>query len=655
MPRIEKKTRNKIFQLIKSLGSIWGYKPQENYEPRIDEVEFLSRIWPLREMSSSDPRFINAAEDARQHLINNNDWDDDYTFLDRFRLLDCSEDEFIKFVNTVISKDVRFDESETEAYVTSLEKILPSGYAFIESIDDDGDKLFVLTANEANDEYEYPLGLAKNTIKFFVDKEPDCFPSFYLSSDCWDDYGYKTTFRLSYWEGIFARHSLGKIKIFKESETKTIDCIPDTFTTLPDTFCSLMQSPSGYRDLKRFRSNDYKSILFALRDAAYYPEISERFETMSCFRSSLLRDIDCDAILTGIKRELERGADNNDWSFVFSSQIPYSTSPVKIDFQFGNLCYEDNFNRIKALIGPNGAGKTSILKSLVNQLIRGKDGFTPSPPVFNKIIAISFSVFDSFINLRGKSILNYTYCGLHNSENSIMSVEDREKRLRTALAWINKSTTVSSGRLLQRFTSALSIFFPTEWIDSIFDGDDLNIRKIIEDSREMSSGESMILNLIASLYANIRKNSLIVFDELEVHLHPRAIRQMMSLLFRITKQFDSACILATHSSIVIQELLADNVTVVEKVPSRNNEGEVSWDCETRQLNRESLGENLSAVSNEIFGESDIQPNYSKFICELANDAESLDNLLNEITSDGLPPSLSLYLTAREAYETAHKK
>ena len=63
----------------------------------------------------------------------------------------------------------------------------------------------------------------------------------------------------------------------------------------------------------------------------------------------------------------------------------------------------------------------------------------------------------------------------------------------------------------------------------------------------MSTGEVMILNLIASLYANIRQNSLIVFDEMEVHLHPKAIRQMMSLLFKLTKEFNSACILATHS------------------------------------------------------------------------------------------------------------
>jgi len=655
MAGISKKQRNQIYQKIKSLGNIWGYRQQDNVFPKIDAVEFLDRIWSLRLMASSDPRFKNAAEDARQHLINNDDWDDDYTFLDRFKLLDCSEEEFSRFIDTVVSLDVRIDDYEAMKYVSAIEDLLPDGYSFQEYVDDFGRSQHRLVAEKAHNEYEYPIGLQENKIKFFVDQEPNVYPSFFLSSDNWDDYGFKTSFKLYYKEGKFACNSLGIIKIFKEDEDTTIKVIPDNFTTLPDSFCSLMQTRSGYTALKRLRPNDYKSILFALRDAAYFSEISERFETMNCFRSSLLRNIDTDTILHGIKREIERGDQNDNWDFQFSSDLPYTSVPVSIKFNFGDLGYELNFNRIKALIGPNGAGKTSILKSLVDKLIRGKGGFYPSPPVFNKIITISFSIFDTFINLRGRSILNYTYCGLHNTEDSVMSVIDREKRLKVALKWINNSTTQQTGFLLRKFTSALSIFFPQEWIDSIYTDDGLDIKKVVEDSKRMSSGESMILNLVASLYASIRKNSLIVFDELEVHLHPRAIRQMMSLLFRITQQFDSACILATHSSIVVQELLADNVTIVEKVPSQNEDGSIIWSCETRQLNRESLAENLSAVSNEIFGEADIQPNYKKFIRECADAADSFDKLLNEVTSDGLPPSLPLYLTAREAFETAHKK
>lgn len=155
----------------------------------------------------------------------------------------------------------------------------------------------------------------------------------------------------------------------------------------------------------------------------------------------------------------------------------------------------------------------------------------------------------------------------------------------------------------------------------------------------------MILNMIASLYANIRKNSLIVFAELEVHFHPRAIRQMMSLFFKITREFESACILATHPSIVVQELLADNVTIIEKISKLSADGITFYEGKARRLNQESLAENLSSVSNEIFGENTLQPHYISFIRNCAESASSFDELLNDVTSVGLPPSLPLYLAA----------
>ena len=650
MTGLSKEKRLNVYRIIKSLGNIWGYSQRDNCEIDLNPVEFLERIWDLRLMSSTDPRFNNAAEDARQHLINNDDWDDDYTFLDRFRLLECSEDEFIKFVNTVVSVDVRKDKQEVSKYVDTIEKALPKGYSFHQEVDPEGRDVFVLLAENAHDEYEYPINLPVNIVRFYVDSDPDSYPAFCLDSDNWDDFGYKTTFRLYYKASKISSTSLGIIKISKENEYKTINCIPKVFTTLPDSFYSLMQSKSGYVKLKRLRPDDYKSILFAIRDAAYNPEIRARFETISCFTSSLLRNYESSSILSNIKRELERGENNDSWSFVFKSELPYSKNPVELGFDYGNLCDDDNVNRVKALIGPNGAGKTSILKSLVENLIRGEGEFNPAPPIFNKIIAISFSIFDSFINLRGKSVLNYTYCGLHNKENAIMTVEDREARLKIALGLIAKSNTTNTGNILKRFCSALDIFFPKEWVDEIYTDDGLQVNKIVEHSRMMSSGESMILNLIASLYANIRKNSLIVFDELEVHLHPRAIRQMMALLFKITREFESACVLATHSSIVIQELLADNVTIIEKVVELSDEGVYITEGRTRCLNRESLAENLSAVSNEIFGENTLQPHYISFIRNCAESSSTLDELLKRVTSVGLPPSLPLYLATRDIFE-----
>lgn len=213
------------------------------------------------------------------------------------------------------------------------------------------------------------------------------------------------------------------------------------------------------------------------------------------------------------------------------------------------------------------------------------------------------------------------------------------------MIWINggdEGKVFGNTQLIKRFCNGLEVVFPKDWVDSVWTDVGLAINTILEKSRTMSTGEAMILNLVASLYANIRQNSLIVFDEMEVHLHPKAIRQMMSLLFKITKEFNSACILATHSSIVVQELLADNVIIIDKLQDGTPE--------LRILNHESLAENLSVISDEIFGEASISPHYKTFIRTKAQESDTLEALLQQLSSRNLPPSLALYMQARYEFE-----
>lgn len=637
---ITREQRLEIYKAISALGSIWGQSAT------IDNVQFLNRIWELRLMSSSDPRFKTAAEDAKKHLIDNDDWDDDYVFLDRFKLLDCNEEEFLKFLNVVISPEVRGDGNEVEKYISVIEPLLPKEYEIIETVDKNGQivhSVLMKSKNNCEDE-RYPIGLSPNDIPFFTNVEPTKYPAFQIVTDNWDDFGYKTTSKLYYWNKKAEYTLIDKLKILNSEEENTSKVLPASFISLPTTFCSLGQSESYYRKLKKLLPNKYQSVLYALKDTAWFSEIQYRFENHQGFKKSLLREGPTDALLSSARRKIDRG-ENDSWDFIFKTQVPYSELPVEINFEFGNLEDDDNPNRIKALIGNNGSGKTSILKALVKSLIRNEGVFNPSHPVFSKVIAISFSIFDTFISLRGKSVLTYTYCGLHDKENTVMSVEDREARLRESLIWINggkEGIEIGNMRLIKQFCNGLEIVFPKDWVDSVWTDNGLAISAILEKSRTMSTGEAMILNLIASLYANIRQNSLIVFDEMEVHLHPKAIRQMMSLLFKITKEFNSACILATHSSIVVQELLADNVTIINKLQNETPE--------LRVLNHESLAENLSVISDEIFGEASISPHYKTFIRTKALDSDTLETLLKQLSSKKLPPSLALYMQARYEFE-----
>ena len=60
---ITQEQRLEIYKAITALGSIWGQSGQ------IDCVQFLNKIWEMRLMSSSDPRYKTAAKYAKKNIL----------------------------------------------------------------------------------------------------------------------------------------------------------------------------------------------------------------------------------------------------------------------------------------------------------------------------------------------------------------------------------------------------------------------------------------------------------------------------------------------------------------------------------------------------------------------------------------------------------
>ena len=57
---------------------------------------------------------------------------------------------------------------------------------------------------------------------------------------------------------------------------------------------------------------------------------------------------------------------------------------------------------------------------------------------------------------------------------------------------------------------------------------------------------------MTELVCNIEKESLILFDEPEIHLHPNAIANVMRMFSKLLEEYDSYAIFATHSPIILQ-------------------------------------------------------------------------------------------------------
>lgn len=84
-----------------------------NWSGRLNEPDFLSRLFDLSKMPSSDSRFKDAYGDIWQHRINNFDWENDWIFTDnRFNFSNCDDATFLMFLCEMLHPIVRSDTTE---------------------------------------------------------------------------------------------------------------------------------------------------------------------------------------------------------------------------------------------------------------------------------------------------------------------------------------------------------------------------------------------------------------------------------------------------------------------------------------------------------------------------------------------------------------
>lgn len=115
-------TRRTIFDALRVGRHPWSGK--------LDEVDFLSRIFDLASLPSYDSRHKDMAGDIMRHrLWNPEDWSDDWVFSDgRLDLLHVPDDIFLKFLCEMVHPVVRNDEDADEMVATFNRYLAPDGY-----------------------------------------------------------------------------------------------------------------------------------------------------------------------------------------------------------------------------------------------------------------------------------------------------------------------------------------------------------------------------------------------------------------------------------------------------------------------------------------------------------------------------------------------
>lgn len=104
-------TRRKVFQVVVN-GKYYG---------ELEEVDFLSRLYDLKKLPSTDGRFKDARGDIIQHRVANYDWDESWIFSDdRFGLQTGSDESFLRFVSEAVNPEVRGDPDESQQMVRQI-------------------------------------------------------------------------------------------------------------------------------------------------------------------------------------------------------------------------------------------------------------------------------------------------------------------------------------------------------------------------------------------------------------------------------------------------------------------------------------------------------------------------------------------------------
>ena len=470
--------------------------------------------------------------------------------------------------------------------------------------------------------------------------KPQTVPAFILLGNTWDDYGVKTKFGLNYFDENSFLHYIGAVKIIDKSPIndngyKTLDVLRGQFTDITDSFCSLGQDVDYYTKLKALFPDTYRDLLLCLRDCAVFPDVENSFRTLPQFRS-LIRTNEAERLLREVKFRLMGQEIKTRYVFDYLFKPKYADESIRIHFHFSQDGYQAH--RIYAIIGENGVGKTQFISSFPMSIYKNKkELFQPHVPIFSKIIALSNCPYDSFEIPHANQGFGYVYCGISKKIHDVKTIIS-DIELKQGLTKSLKIIRARGWQMVTKIRTILSNLLSDEELEMLFtednDGISLRLNDVSVLCDRLSSGQNALLYQFCNVAAHIRYDSIILFDEPETHMHPNAITMLMSALYKLLDDFDSYCIIVTHSPLVVREVRSECVYVMTR---EDNHPDIT------KIGIESFGADTSVIIDEVFGNREAKMPYKTFIREMITDGLSYEDIVQALERDGISLGLHLLL------------
>lgn len=455
--------------------------------------------------------------------------------------------------------------------------------------------------------------------------EPD---TVFLEIDHWNDFSIITMFRLVYIGINGERTDIGTTKIGFKGQTEdkaTFEVLDKEFPYLDHRFFSLGQDVKFYSRLGKLPGGAGGTILKALRDIVFLPEIIKEVEDETTLRVSLLRDISLGVVSGQYRRAFLGQAERTDFDFRFTRPETEELGAISINFSV--KVDSTPSTNIHAIIGRNGVGKTTLLNGMIDAITKRPNeckffNLRSFEPVeipnnyFSSLVSVSFSAFDPFNPPEEQPDPSkgtcYFYIGLKDTAQPERHRTIPELRAECTKAligcfrnegkttrWKNAIDKLGSDEHFARmnlhqlrdvFAMVLSQSVGIIQSDSeqFFAKYSLEIDKYLS---RMSSGHAIVLLTITRLIDTVQEKTLVLLDEPESHLHPPLLSAFIRALSDLLLNQNAVAVVATHSPVVLQEIPRLCVWKANRV-----EKEVSF----VRPKIETFAENVGMLTSEVF-------------------------------------------------------